>query len=130
MDTGFDEFMRQRKAASDAFVNGDAGPLERISARQSPATLFGPRGDVVNGASQVIEANTRGAAQFEPGASNAFEVLHSASSDTLAYWTGLQRSTIVRGGERVAMTLRVTEIFRRDDGEWRLVHRHADELKG
>jgi hypothetical protein len=25
-------------------------------------------------------------------------------------------------------TLRVTLVFRRDDGDWRLVHRHADPL--
>jgi ketosteroid isomerase-like protein len=26
-------------------------------------------------------------------------------------------------------TLRVTTVFRREDGEWRIVHRHGDSLK-
>jgi len=32
----------------------------------------------------------------------------------------------VDGGPRRDMTLRVTHIYRRIDGDWKLVHRHAD----
>jgi ketosteroid isomerase-like protein len=56
--------------------------------------------------------------------------MHMAASGDLAYWVGVQRSVVnVRGQEQgVPMDLRVTEIFRRERGEWKLVQRHADRL--
>jgi len=49
----FDEFMKQREEASNAFVNGDFNPLDQISARSLSATIFGPKGDCVRGAEHV-----------------------------------------------------------------------------
>jgi ketosteroid isomerase-like protein len=28
------------------------------------------------------------------------------------------------------MSLRVTTVYRREDGEWKIVHRHADSITG
>lgn len=129
--SGFEDFMRRRLAASTAFVEGDIAPLDAISATEPPATIFGPAGGTVQGPEQVGTVNAAGAARFGPGGSNAFEVLHSAADEHLAYWTGLQHSVVrVRDVEEpVPMELRVTEVFRRDGaGEWVLVHRHADQL--
>lgn len=128
----FKDYMERRIEASDAFVAGDVGPLLRISATASPATIFPPNGICVQGADTVNTFNAEGAASFAPGSSNSFEIMHSGESDTLAYWTGIQHSTVVMKGkdEPVPMALRVTEIFRKDNGEWKLIHRHADPFKG
>jgi ketosteroid isomerase-like protein len=126
----FEEFMKQREAASSAFVNGDFAPLSQISTQNSPATIFGPKGDCVQDAAKVNEANAKGSKMFKPGSENAFEVMHTASDENLAYWVGVQRSVVrMQGKEQpVPMDLRVTEIFRREGGQWKLIHRRADRL--
>ena len=63
----FADFMAIRLAASTAFVNGDFEPLDHISTNTSPATIFGPKGDAIQGADEVDEVNAKGAAMFEPG---------------------------------------------------------------
>lgn len=50
-----------------------------------------------------------------------------AASGDLAYTVGTERGEVrIDGGEPFVMTLRVTHVLRRFDGEWWLVHRHAD----
>jgi ketosteroid isomerase-like protein len=126
-----EHFMKQREAASQAFVNGDIGPLDRISTHTSPATIFGPGGDCVEGAAKVNAANAGGAKHFKSGSKSAFEVLQISADAGIAYWAGIQQSTVQMQGkpDAIPMDLRVTEVFRREDGEWKLVHRHADSLK-
>jgi ketosteroid isomerase-like protein len=129
-DTHFDTFLRQRIAASDAFVGGDYGPLGAISTDRPPATIFGPQGDCVQGPEAVDAANRGAAGHFGPGSTNRFETMHSAADGNLAYWVGVQRSVVNMKGKDapVPMNLRVTEIYRREAGGWKLVHRHADRL--
>ena len=58
---------------------------------------------------------------------DALEHLVVGSSGDLAYTVGFERSHVsVDGGPRHDQTLRVTHIYRRIDGEWKLIHRHAD----
>ncbi len=56
-------------------------------------------------------------------------MLQSAASGDLAFWTGLQQAEVHFSGHPsvVPMTLRITEVFRFEDGDWKLVHRHADQ---
>jgi len=56
--------------------------------------------------------------------------MHHAADENIAYWAGIQRMVVqMHGQERgIPMNLRVTEIFRREQGHWKLIHRHADKL--
>ena len=127
----FADYLARRKEASDAFVAGDVAPLLAVSSATSPATIFGPAGTVVEGPDEVNDGNARGAARFTGADRNDLDESHSGASGDLAYWTGIQRSIVHTGPtDPVAMDLRVTELYRREDGDWKLFHRHADVLGG
>ena len=125
----FERFMERREQAARAFVSGEAAPLGRIVARDLPATFFGPQGGYEQGPDHVYSVYERDAARFSEGDTN-FKILQKAASDGIAYWVGFQRATARLGGnpEPIPFDLRVTEVFRREGEEWKLVHRHADAL--
>lgn len=127
---GFENFMAVRLKASTDFVEGEFSPLEKISVEKSPATIFPPNGIRIQGVNEVNSFNEKGATNFLPGAKNEFEVMHQHADEHLAYWTGIQRSTVkMKGqGDDVIFNLRITEIFRKEKGEWKLMHRHADKF--
>ena len=127
----FNEFMKQREEASNAFANGDINSLDKISTQNSPASIFDPSGYSVQGVEDVNAKNTKSVELFKSGSINKFEVLHKAEDNNIAYWVGIQHSIVqMKGQDRgIPMDLRVTEIFRREDGQWKLFHRHADFLK-
>ncbi|MET3663885.1 DUF4440 domain-containing protein [Caulobacter sp. 1776] len=126
----FDAFLEIRRQAAQAYVNGQAGPLDRLAATACPATFFPPRGGREEGADWVASVYARDAGSFLEGGETTLEILHSDADGDLAYWTGLQHATVRFAGqdEPVEMHLRVTELFRHEDGGWKLIHRHADPL--
>jgi len=127
----FEQFMQRREEAACAYVNGDPKPLSHIAANTLPATFFSPRGDFVLGASAVSARYDADATAFDSNSENTVQILQMGVSDGIAYWVGFQRASVHLKGkaEVVPFNLRVTELFRREGGEWKLVHRHADELK-
>lgn len=126
----FAEFMKQREAAASAYIAGDFAPLSSIATLTSPASFFGPGGGDEQGGEHVYRTHEQGAAGFAPGGTGRFRVLHMAASGELAYWVGYQDATTHLKGKpgETVFHLRVTEIFRREGGTWKLIHRHADPL--
>lgn len=127
----FETFMKQRQEVANAYVNGDAEPLGKIAAHLSPATFFSPKGNYEQGAKHVFSVQEHDSKNFAPGSTSEFEILHMSACENLAYWVGLQKAKVHIQGKKdlVPFNLRVTEIFRKDKGEWKLIHRHADALK-
>ncbi len=128
-DSGdFEAFMELRAAAASAYVSGDAKPLDAIAATAGPATFFPPKGGAVTDAGKVVTRYDADAKAFSPGGVSSLEILQSAASGNIAFWTGFQNAEVKIGGRSMKMKLRITELFRRSGGVWKLVHRHADSL--
>ena len=54
------------------------------------------------------------------------EVTAAGASGDLAYTIGYEHNQVKVDGQPRTYTLRVTHVYRREDGQWRIVHRHAD----
>jgi ketosteroid isomerase-like protein len=124
----FEDFMLRREAISNDYINGRPDGVLSILTTDNPATFFPPNGDRIQGATQVHAANEKGAEAFDEGSAGHFEIMDSGSSGDLGFWTGVQHAEMrMKGKDKaISMQLRTTEIFRRRDGKWTLVHRHAD----
>ena len=131
MPESFEQFMERREAAARGYVAGDSSLVEALSATDGQATFFDPGGGFTEGAANVNAVNRKGAQNFGPKGATRFEIKDQGSSGDLAFWTGFQVAEVEmkESGRMTPMRLRVTEVFRRVDGEWRMVHRHASMAK-
>jgi ketosteroid isomerase-like protein len=113
--------------ADTALHNGDAGPRFAIWSHNDPVTLFGALLSVT-GWGEIGPAFEWLASRFSNG-SYDYEVIAAGASGDLGYVVGIEHSSAsIAGAAPEAYELRVTTIFRREDGEWRIVHRHADPV--
>ena len=129
-----DEFLsavlpRQRQAEI-ALHNGDAGPRKRLWSHKDPVTVLGAA-KTVSGWAEVEGLFDWLASNFSNCGSHELDVTASGASGDLGYVVGFEHTTASVGGEApTPYALRVTLIFRREDGEWKEVHRHADPMPG
>ena len=117
-------------AADTAIHNGDAAARKALWSTQDPVTLFGAA--MMTTGWPSIEATFDWlAATFSDCTSFEIEVVAAGGSDDLAYLVAIEHTTASIGGAPpVPYSLRVTTIFRREAGEWKVVHRHADPVPG
>jgi ketosteroid isomerase-like protein len=126
----FESFMQTRIKAADSYANGDSAPVLSLLTRHAKSTFFGPGGGYTEGAREVASTHEKAAQAFQPGGKNELELLQVFAGESVAYWVGIQHAKVRMRGkdELVPMSLRVTEVFRREGDDWKLVHRHADML--
>ena len=89
--------------------------------------MFGAKVPIRTGWDEVSEALRWLAARWSDCTDYRFDVLASGVSGDLAYLIGFEHiANSVVGAPVEPYTLRVTHIFRREQGEWKIAHRHAD----
>lgn len=115
--------------AETAIHNGDPAARLEMWSTKDPVTLFGAWGPCKSGTDEVTRISHWVASRFSNCSAYRFELVAAGVSGDLAYTVGYEHSTASVDGELAkTSTLRVTHVYRREHGEWKIVHRHGDKL--
>lgn len=109
--------------------NGNPEPRLKMWSTKDPVTLFGAYGPCKKGTEEVTQVFRWVASRFSNCTAYRFELVAAGVSGDMAYTVGYEHSTrAVDGGPAESSTVRVTHVYRRENGEWKIVHRHGDFL--
>jgi len=124
----FEAMLARVDAAQLELQNGRAGPFKALWSRAPDTTLSGGFGGRIEKGWDAINPRLDWVATQFSNATHSRERVASSASGDLAYVVQREHIRFVPPGktETVARDYRVTMIFRRENGEWRLLHRQAD----
>ena len=128
----FDPVIERYHAALLEFFRGDSQPAADLYSELEDATLANPFGGVVRGRVDVTDRMAKAAENYQDGDVVSFETFASSVLGDVAYLVEIERYRVrVAGNESPEdVALRVTTIFRREAGDWKIVHRQADTRVG
>ena len=113
--------------AEIALHNGDAAPRLAIWSRRDPVTVLGAWKSA-SGQEAVRDLFAQLKATFSDCTSYSHEIIAADLIGDMAYTVGYEHTQASVNGEPRKYTLRATQVYRREDGEWKVAHRHADTL--
>lgn len=124
--TSFDDALRDLARALDAMGHGDPRPFASLWTRTDDATLMGGFGTHATTAADVQATLEVVAGRFR-GGTLVPEYDRVLVGEDWAMTAGRESGVLsVDGAEPRAFVVRVTHVWRREDGAWRIVHRHGD----
>ncbi len=125
----FSQAHERAHEAVRALLKGNPEPQKQMLSQQDDVSLMNPVGVTLRGWEQIAQTVEQVASTMSEGDID-FENLVTYVTPELAFIVELERSKgrFSGGAEIVPFTLRVTNIFRPEDGRWRIVHRHADPI--
>jgi hypothetical protein len=128
-DLSWEEAMTRLTTAQRDFVNGDGTGIKRLFSHGEDVTVLGGFGGFEHGWKEVGPRLDWAASHFAAG-SYSQEILSATVGSDVACLVSLERWSYTTPQQRAEtlLELRVTQVFRREEEHWRLVHRHADPL--
>ncbi len=121
------EFLERCHDALRQHTGGNPRPYLDLWSQADDVSLMGGVGGHQVGIAAVSDLLTAAAKTLNYTTWDA-ENLVASFSDTLGFTVELERLTREIDGETESMSLRATSVYRREDGEWKVIHRHGDSL--
>jgi ketosteroid isomerase-like protein len=120
--------LARQVAAEEALHNGDPDLRLAMWSTQDPVTLLGAW-KTNSGWDEVSRVFRWLGSRFSHCTAYRFDLVAAGVSGDLAYTVGYEHTSVSLDGVPVEpYTLRVTHVYRRENGEWKIVHRHGDAV--
>jgi len=120
-------FVDRCHAAITQQSQGDPEPFLELWSRADDVTIMAAIGGYQVGFDAVRELLTA-ASKTQHFDGWSAENMATVVEENLAFTVELEHYADSDDGEDKGMTLRATQIYRRENGQWRVIHRHGDIL--
>ena len=127
MDNDWDGFISRCQDALGELVQGRPEPFKALWSHSDDVVIMGAFGGYERGWDQV-SARLDWASAGIKATGRAAENVVTVVGDDLAYTVDLEHMTRHTAGQPKPRTLRCTQAYRRENGQWKVILRHADEL--
>jgi ketosteroid isomerase-like protein len=127
MDTSWEGFISRCRSAVAELVAGRPEPFKALWSHADDVVIMGAFGGHERGWEEV-SARLDWAAAGIKGSDQFAENVVTVVGDDLAYTVDLEHMTRQTGDHPGPRTLRCTHVYRRENGQWKVILRHADEL--
>jgi len=129
-DEAWRTFRAALRAAQNRFAQGDSGGMRDLYSHGEDASIFGGFGGLERGWDEVGPRLDWAAGQFSGGKHDE-DLLFEHVGDDFSYTVAIEHNHGGRHpqtGRDSSVDLRVTMIYRKEGGAWRIVHRQADPV--
>jgi ketosteroid isomerase-like protein len=125
-----DELIEQYYRAQREFLKGNPEPVKDLFSHREDVTLANPYGPPVRGWDEAAKTIEHASSLRSDGTFLGWQIVAKYVSAELAYVVQIERAEAKIGAreEITPYAVRSTMIFRPEDGEWKVVHRHADPI--
>ena len=110
--------------AEIAIHNGDARPRRAIWSRHDPVSVLGAWRNA-QGQQELDQLFDHLAESFSDCTSYELELLAAEVLGDTAYTVGFEHTSASVNGSPRTYTVRATQVYRREDGGWKVAHRHG-----
>lgn len=114
-------------AALNAMFTGDADPIKDVWSHAEDVTFMGPDGSVNVGWHDVL-ANWEVQAEMKLGGEIRHELIMATVGQDLAVVQCREVGENVIDGKPVTVSLRATNVFRKENGAWKMISHQTDKL--
>jgi ketosteroid isomerase-like protein len=121
--------LARQAEAEEAIIYGDAELRMQLWSRRDPVSLVGAWGPNKTGWAELSRIFRWVASRLEHGTYSDFrwDIEVADACGEMGYTVGFERfNHHTEDGGVEPITVRVTHVYRREDGEWKIVHRHGD----